>query len=156
MAQQPARPTIRVGQALALTVFFASATFLMALFVSGIGSASDSLQTAGASVSTLCAALAAGAVLVDAVDLWLRGRALSPRTVGLLRIVVLVAMLGALVASFVGENPLVIWILVPVLFIHLFIIRRRPEQGGAGRSVSGVRSGGTAKSRQRRGGRKRR
>ena len=157
MAQQPARPTIRAGQALGLTVFFATATFLMALLVARIGSAFVSPQTAGASFSTLCASVAAVAMLVDAVDLWLRGRTLSPRAVRLLRGIVFVAVLGALAASFVGENSLVIPILAPVLLIYLFIARRRPAHGpgGAGRGVSSVRSG-TAKSRQRRGGRRRR
>ena len=162
MAQQPARPTIRAGQAIGLTVFLVTAGILTALLGSRVTTVFDSLPMAAAWVSTLCATAAVIAMLVDSFDLWLRGRTLAAKTVRFIRILVFVAMIGALAASLVGTNSLVIPILLPSLFIYLFIVRRRPvarpaTAARAARGGSSGRSGaGSAKSRQRRGGKKRR
>ena len=161
MAQQPARPGIRAGHAVALTVFLVTAAFLTALLGSRINSLFDDLPTTAAWFSTLCATVAAFGMLIDAVDLWVRGRTMAARTVKLVRMLVFIAILGALAASFVGENSLVIPILLPAMFIYLFISRRRPVDAPAGatgaRGTTGTRTGGTtARSRQRRGGKKRR
>jgi hypothetical protein len=162
VAQQPARPTIRAGQAIGLTVFLVTAGILTALLGSRITTVFDSLQTAAAWFSTLCATVAVFAMLVDAFDLWMRGRTMAAKTVRLVRMLVFIAVLGALAASLVGTNSLVIPILLPAMVIYLFISRRRPVDRPAGaagtvRGGSAARSGGTtARSRQRRGGRKRR
>jgi len=163
VAQQQARPGIRAGQALGLTVFLATAAFLTAILGSRITSVFDSLQTVAAGLSTACAAVASFAMLIDAIDLWLRGRTMTPRTVKLIRMLVFIAVLGALAASLVGENSLVIPILLPSMLIYFFIARSRPAAApaggsGASRGGSGARSGGntTGKSRQRKGGKKHR
>lgn len=160
MAQQPARPGIRIGQALGLTVFLVTAAFLTALLGSRITTLFDSLPATAAWFSTLCATAASFAMLIDAIDLWLRGRTMAARTVKLVRMLVFIAILGALAASLVGENSLVIPILMPSMFIYLFLSRRRPTDAPAGASMgrggSAPRSGSGAKARQRRGGKKRR
>lgn len=163
MAQQQGRPGIRAGQALGLTVFLVTAAFLTAILGSRITSVFDSQQTAAAGLSTACAAVAAFAMLIDAIDLWLRGRTMTQRTVKLVRMLVFIAVLGALAASLVGENSLVIPILMPSMLIYFFIARSRPAAAPAGvsggsRGGTGARSGGntTVKSRQRKGGKKHR
>jgi hypothetical protein len=168
VAQQQARPGIRSGQAIGLTVFLVTAAFLTALLGSRITSLFDGLQAAAAWFSTLCAVVAAFGMLIDAVDLWVRGRTMVARTVRMIRMLVFIAVLGALAASLVGENSLVIPILLPSMLIYFFISRRRPVDAPAGATVargsSGARGGpatrpassGSAKARQRRGGKKRR
>jgi hypothetical protein len=162
--QRPARPGIRAGQALGLTVFLATAVFLTALFVARAGLLFDSARTAAAAFSTLCAAAAAVFMLIDGADLWLRGRKMAPRTVRNLHVLVFAAVFGALVASLFGGNSLVIPILVPSMIAYLFIARRPSlgapalsgtRGGAAGRGRPGP-GGTSAKPRQRRGGKKRR
>ena len=164
MPQQPAKSGIRALEALGLTVFLATAAFLSALFINRIGSVFDSLQTTAAAFSTLCAAVAAFAMLFDAIDLWVRGRRMAPRTVKNIRALVFIAVLGALASSLLGGNSLVVPFLAPAMIIYLFIARKRPQpyaaatgspRGGAGGRPATGRSG-TAKSRQRKGGKKHR
>ena len=162
MPQQPAKSGLRALEALGLTVFLATAAFLSALFINRIGSVFDSSQTTAAAFSTLCAAVAAFLMLFDAIDLWVRGRTMTPRTVKNIRALVFIAVLGALAGSLLGGNSLVIPFLAPVMIIYLFIARKRPQpyaagspRGGTGGRPASGRSG-TVKSRQRKGGKKHR
>jgi len=161
--QQPAKPGIRALEALGLTVFLATAAFLTAMFLARLGSVFDSLQTAAAAFSTLCAAAAAFAMLIDAADLWVRGRGMAPRTVKSIRMLVFVAVLGAVAASLLGGNSLVIPLLLPAMMLYLFITRKRPGRpyaaaAGGSRGSGGGRTATAAptKSRQRKGGKKHR
>ena len=163
MPQQPAKPGIRALEALGLTVFLATAAFLTALFLTRIGSVFDSLQTAAAAFSTLCAAIAAFGMLIDAVDLWVRGRKMTPYSVKLFRSLVFVAVLGALAGSMLGGNSLVVLFLAPSMVVYLFIARKRPAGSYATSPSSRSGSGGgrvtqasPSKSRQRKGGKKHR
>ena len=140
MAQQtakPARPAIRAGQALGLTIFVATAAFLTALVLSGLGSAFDSMQKAAVEFSTLCAVVASVVMLLDAADLWVRGRKMTAYSVKMYRSLVFVAVLGALAASLFGGNSLVIIFLAPAMIIYLLVTRRNPSEpyaadGGGG------------------------
>ena len=139
MPQQPAKPGIRAGQALGLTVFLATAAFLTALFFSRVGSAFESMLTVAAAFSTLCAAIAAFGMLLDAVDLWVRGRRMTPHGVKMLRSLVFVAVLGALAASMFGGNSLVVLLLGPAMIIYLMTVHtpsppRRAESCKRGHS----------------------
>ena len=163
MPQQPAKPGIRVLEALGLTVFLATAAFLTALLLTRLGSVFDSLQTTAAAFSTLCAAVAAFAMLIDAADLWVRKRAMAPRTVKNLRMLVFVAVLGALAASLIGGTSLIIPLLMPAMIVYLFIARRRPGQpyaapatGSRGSAGGRAATAAPTKSRQRKGGKKHR
>ena len=179
MSQQtakPARPAIRAGQALGLTIFVATAAFLTALLLSGVGSTFDSVQKAAVSFSTLCAAVAAFVMLLDAADLWVRGRKMTAYSVKMFRSLVFVAVIGALAASLLGGNSLVIIFLAPAMIVYLFITRRNPNdpyatatgssrsgssrsgsRGGSSGSSAGSRpTGSSSKSRQRKGGKKHR
>ncbi len=164
MPQQPAKSGIRALEALGLTVFLATAAFLTALFINRIGSVFDSLQTTAAAFSTLCAAVAAFVMLFDAVDLWVRGRRMAPRTVKNVRALVFIAVLGALAGSLLGGNSLVIPFLAPAMITYLFIARKRSQPYAAAAGSSRAGAGGrtttgrstTVKSRQRKGGKKHR
>ncbi len=126
MPQQPARPRLRAAQAAGLTVFLATAAilsgFLFTRLVAGLGD----LEAAAAAFSTACATVAAFAMLIDAVDLWVRGRRMTVHSVKLVRSLVFVAVLAALAASIFGGNALVGLALSPALFVYLFIARRSP------------------------------
>jgi len=160
--QQPAKPGIRALEAFALTIFLVTAVLLTGLLVLGLGTVFSSPRTAAAWFSTLCAVAAAVLMLIDAVDLWVRGRTMTPRGVKLLRSLVFVVVLGALVVSLVGGNALVVPLLAPAIIAYLFIARRRPAGSARVRGTARAGSGGSgatsssAKSRQRRGGKKRR
>lgn len=163
MPQQPAKPGFRALEALGLTVFLATAAFLTALFLTRIGSVFDSLQTAAAAFSTVCAAVAAVGMLIDAADLWLRGRKMTPYGVKMIRSLVFIAVLGALAGSMLGGNSLVVLFLAPSMIVYLVIARKRPAGSYAtapssrGSSGSGrVTNASPAKSRQRKGGKKHR
>ncbi len=77
MPQQPARPNIGAGQALGLAIFLATAAILSALTVTRVFAGLGSLQGIAAAFSTGRAAVAAFGMLVDAVDLWVRGRRMT-------------------------------------------------------------------------------
>ena len=164
MPQQPAKPGIRVLEALGLTVFLATAAFLTALFLTGLGHVFDSLETAAAAFSTLCATIAAFVMLIDAADLWVRGRKMSPYAVKMFRSLAFVAVLGALAGSLLGGNSLVIPLLGPAMVIYLLIARKRPAAryatapGGARGGSGGGRTASAppTKARQRKGGKKHR
>ena len=91
-------------------------------------------------------------MLIDAVDLWVRGRKMTPHSVKMFRSMVFVAVLGALPASLLGGNSLVVIFLAPAMIIYLLIARRRP-----GRSYAAATArGGRRSARARGGGRVRR
>ena len=165
--QQPAQRGLRAGQALGLTVFLVSAVLLTALFISRLGSAFDSLQLMAASLSALSAAVAAFAMLLDGVDLWVRGRKMTPNSVKMFRSLIFVAVLVALLTSLVGDDSLMVFILAPSTVIYLFIARRPGGSYAAATARGGSRSAGSAprssrtgssssRSRQRKGGKKHR
>ncbi len=168
MPQQPARPRLRAAQAAGLTVFLATAAILSGLLFTRLVAGLGDLEAAAAAFSTACATVAAFAMLIDAIDLWVRGRRMTVHTVKLVRSLVFVAVLAALAASIFGGNALVGLALSPALFVYLYIARRSPAPllrsrrasgGDAGRSHQGGASGSAqrpAKARQRRGGKKRR
>ena len=104
----------------------------------------DSLQTAAAAFSTLCAAVAAVAMLIDAADLWVRGRKMTPYGVRMIRSLVFIAVLGALAGSMLGGNSLVVLFLAPSMIVYLFIARKRPAGSYATAPSSRGGSGGGA------------
>ena len=167
MSQQPPRRGIRAAEALGLTIFGLTVVFLAALLVTWILKVPDDFSQVALVFSTACGAAAAFGMMWDAVDLWLRGRTMPPKSVKNIRMMVWVGVLGALATSILGQNTVIVLYLAPALITYLFI-SRRPAAGSAARA--GARSGGggsaggrgaqtggsTSKGRQRRGGRKRR
>jgi hypothetical protein len=163
--QQPPRRGIRAAEALGLTIFGITVVFLAALLVTWIIKMPDDFAQVALVFSTACGVAAAFGMMWDAVDLWLRGRQMSAHMVKNVRMMVWVAILGALATSILGKNTIIVLYLAPAMITYLFISRRAPagtaarasaRQGGG--SAGGARSGGTttSKARQRRGGKKRR
>jgi len=159
---QPARPGIRIGQAAGLTVFLATAALLTSLVITRLVAGISSLQTAALTFSTAAAAVAVIVMLIDAVDLWLRGRRMTAYSVKMYRSLVFVAILGALTASLLGGNSALVLVLAPSMIIYFFIVRatavRRPAAGatrGATARTSAAKLS-ASRSRQRKGGRKHR
>jgi hypothetical protein len=163
--QQVPRRGIRAAEALGLTIFVATVAFLSALLVTWILKVPDDFPQVALVFSTACGVAAAFGMLWDAVDLWLRGRRMSPRMVKNVRMMVWVGVLGALATSILGQNTMIVLYLAPAMVTYLFISRRVPagsaaqaaaRSGAGGRSSSVQSGGGTYKGRQRRGGKKRR
>ena len=164
MPQQPARPAIQAGHALGLAVYVATAALLAAVLVNLIVKWPTTLQEISVAFATACALVAALGMLIDAVDLWIRGRRMTPQAVTMVRAMVFVAVIGALATAMLGKSTVVVIYLMPAMLIYLFISRRRPATaataGGSRGGSSGARSGGSSsggtKSRQRKGGKKHR
>jgi hypothetical protein len=163
VTQQPARPTIQAGHAVGLAVYVATAALLAAILVSLIVKWPTSLQEISVVFAAACALVAAVGMLIDAVDLWIRGRRMAPQAVTMVRAMVFVAVIGALATAMLGKSTAVVIYLMPAMLIYLLISRRRPAAAAARasrRGSAGARSGGTSsvatKSRQRKGGKKHR
>ena len=163
MPQQSARPAIQTGHAVGLAVYVVTAALLAAVLVNLIVKWPTTLQEISVAFATACALVAAVGMLFDAVDLWLRGRTMTPQAVRMIRAMVFVAVLGALATAMLGKSTVVVIYLMPAMFIYLLISRRRPATaaaGGARGGPAGARSGGSSsgatRSRQRKGGKKHR
>ena len=145
-------------------MYVATAAFLAAVLVNLIVKWPTTLQEISVVFAAACALVAALGMLIDAVDLWLRGRRMTPQAVTMIRSMVFVAVLGALASAMLGKSTVVVIYLMPAMIIYLLISRRRPATaaaaGGPRSSSSGARSGGSSsgayKSRQRKGGKKHR
>ena len=164
MPQQSARPAIQTGHAVGLAVYVVTAALLAAVLVNLIVKWPTTLQEISVAFATACALVAAVGMLFDAVDLWLRGRTMTPQAVRMIRAMVFVAVLGALATAMLGKSTVVVIYLMPAMLIYLLISRRRPATaaaaGGSRSGSAGARSGGSSsgatKSRQRKGGKKHR
>ena len=165
MPPQPARPTIRLAQAAALTLYVVTLAVLVALLVTFARKGVPDVQHLTLLVSTVAAVVAVGGMGWDAVDLWLRGRKMTPHGVKAVRTLVFVAVLAALGVSFPARTMAPVLVLAPSMIVYLFVARR-PAAGTAAVSRSGAAAGGrpaasrpgspgAPKPRQRRGGKKR-
>jgi hypothetical protein len=160
---QPARPTLRLAQAAGLTLYVVTLAILVGLFVTFAGKGLSSLQEGALLFSTAAAIVAVGGMGWDAVDLWLRGRRMTPYSVKMFRSLVFVSVLAALGSSFLARTTAPVLILAPSMIVYLFVARR-PATGAASSARGGAasRGGGAARpgspgpsrTRQRRGGKK--
>ncbi len=138
---------------------------LVALFVTFAGKGVADLQQGALLFSTAAAIVAVAGMGWDAVDLWLRGRKMTPYSVKMFRSLVFVTVLAALGSSFLARTTAPVLILAPSMIVYLFVARR-PATGAASSARGGAasRGGGTgaaragspgaSKARQRRGGKK--
>jgi hypothetical protein len=154
---QPARPTIRFAQAAGLTLYVATLAVLTALFLTFAGQGVSSLQDGALLFSTAAAVVAVAGMGWDAVDLWLRGRKMTPYSVKMFRSLVFVCVLAALGSSFLARTTAPVLVLFPSMIVYLFIARRPAKGAPASGGGNSARSGSPAaasRSRQRRGGKK--
>ena len=159
---QPTRPGISVPHALGLFVFVATAAVLAMFLITRVTQGLGSLAAIATAFSLLVAVIACFAMAFDAVDAWVKGGAMPPHGRRMLRSLVSVALIGAVAAAVLGGNLQLMLALVPSLVIYLFIARDslRFLTGPADRAAAGpapaAQSASAARSRQRRGGKKRR
>ena len=165
---QPSRARLTVPHALGLFVFVATAAALVAILINRVAHGLGSLEAAATAFSLLVAAVACGAMLVDAVDAWVNSGAMSPHARRMNRSLVTIALFGSVATALLGGSLQLMLVLGPALVIYLLIARSalRPRRTAAGRGPGGAASGSgkapavakqsTSASRQRRGGKKRR
>jgi hypothetical protein len=152
------RRRVRMSQVAGLAVLVITGLGLGVYASSSVAEAADGAQVAAIVFSTLCGVVAVFAMFIDLSDLWLRGRRLPPRSARLLRYLAIIAMLSAMATSLLGGNGYLPVALLPAAAVHYFAVRpsgvrRRPGQD---RVPQGSAASAAARSRQRRGGRKRR
>jgi hypothetical protein len=156
-----------VPHALGLFVIVATAAALVAILIDRVGHGLGSLQTAATAFSLVVGTVACFAMLVDAVDAWVKGGTMTPHGRRMNRSLVSVALFAAVATAMLGGSLTLMLILGPALVIYLLIARssltpRRAATGGAGGGAAGagksssVAKQGAPASHQRRGGKKRR
>jgi len=141
-----------------LAVFLVTAALLTGTAIRLIIAVPDTLQEAALGFAVVCASVAAIAMLIDAIDLWTRGRRMTAQGQKMIRLLVLIAVFGALAMSVLGRGGGVIAYLMPALVIYLFMAPRRSQSAAAeGRpSAPSSQRSAPVRARQRRGGKKRR
>lgn len=165
---QPTRAGVTVPHALGLFVIVATAAALVAILISRVGHGLGSLQAAATAFSLAVGAVACFAMLVDAVDAWVKGGTMTPHGRRMNRSLVSVALFAAVATAVLGGSLTLMLILGPALVIYLLIARgslapRRAAIGGArggaagaGKAPPPAANQSSPASRQRRGGKKRR
>ena len=103
-------------------------------------------------LSLLLAAVAASVMMVDAFDLWMRGRRITAYSVRMVHSLVFVTMLAAVVLSLVTRTPGLLLVMTPALAIYLVTVLK-PQAPARPRPVG--RGGNSRSGRQKRGGKKR-
>lgn len=156
---QPKRSRISAPHALGLFVFLACAAVLVALLIARLAAGIGSLEKAATAFSLAVGAIACVAMLIDAVDAWVTG-GMTPQGRRMVRSLVSIALIAAVATSVLGRNLPLMLILGPALVVYLLIARRSlvgasaPRHGADAGSTAADRPS-TPRSRQRRGGKKR-
>jgi hypothetical protein len=154
---QPGRQTIGMTRLAGLFVFMVTAALFSAAAVNLVIAGLDDLLDVAAAFAYAVAAVAAFAMLIDTYDLWVRGRSFSTKVARGLRSVVMIAALGAVASILLTSNISLIVYLGPALILYYAVARAQQRPGTSGTSpAASPRSSGGARTRQRRGGRKRR
>lgn len=142
-----------------LTLFVATGLLLGALVVSGLAVGLGSVRAIAVATSTFAGMVACFVMFIDALDLWIRGRQMTPHTQKLLLRLVLVAVVAAFGLSIVGRNPSLLLLMAPSLILYLATVRKPAAARASRRSTKGASGGrrtAPSGSRQKRGGKKRR
>jgi hypothetical protein len=160
----PERPPFRrrLSRSLGLTILLVTAGYCMVrAFAFLANDPASTWRRAGATLALTLCAVAATAMLADTFDLWVRGRRFSDFSVRMTRSLVFVCVLLALTVSLIVGGPGLLIVFSPALIIYLFVARQpdpsraaAPAAGGRG-GAPGPSSRSAPRSRQRRGGRKR-
>lgn len=146
-----------IPQMVGLFVFVATAAIFLGALTNTVRAGLQTQQQFAMAFSYLVGTLAVVVMFVDVYDLWVRGRRLSRGASRGLRMIALVAILGSMAATVLGRDLSLVIFLMPAVIIYYLTMRPRAATTRGARS--GRRPAPTAsapKSRQRRGGRKRR
>ena len=157
--------------ALGLFVFPATAAVLVAVLIGRLADGLGSLEAVATAFSLAVAAIACFAMLVDAIDAWVKGGTMTRQGRKMFRSLVTVALIAAAATATLGGTLSLMVILLPALLVYLFIARRSlslwaPPRGGTGGGAPAAKPRGSSggrpatppspsRSRQRRGGKKR-
>lgn len=155
---QPARQTPGVTRLVGLFVFMVTAALFAGAAVNAVLAGIDDLVDAATAFAYAVATVAALAMLIDTYDLWIRGRRFPVKTARGVRSVVTIATLGALASILLTREISLLVYLGPALILYYVVARAQARPAGTSALSSTTRSSaaGTAKARQRRGGKKRR
>jgi hypothetical protein len=157
---QPTRLRLTVPHALGLCVFVATAALFAGAAINRVVAGLGDVQAMAIAFSDAASAVGALAMSFDAYDLWVRGRLMNAATVRGIRSIVFVAVLAALATTMMGRDLSLVLYLGPAIVIY-FLMARQSGGLAAQRRDAAPRAGSTAaarpaaKSRQRRGGKKR-
>jgi len=152
------RPTF--AQIAGLAVFVITALILGGVMGSALNAALDTVAKAADIFSTLSGAIAMLEMFIGIGDIWLRGGKLRPVSAKLLRALAIVGILAAMATSLLGRNTSLPIILLPATAVYFFAERRQPglvrSRWGKAASSRPAAEPQPVKSRQKRGGKKRR
>ena len=153
------RPGLTVPHALGLFVYVATAALFAGAAINRVVAGLGDVQAAAMAFSSAAAAVAALAMMVDAYDLWVRGRLMNAATVKGIRSIVFIAVLAALATTMLGRDLSLVLYLGPAIIIYFLMARQRsglaPSRRDAAPRAGAAVARPAAKSRQRRGGKKR-
>jgi hypothetical protein len=148
--------TKRLLRTAGVAVVTATAFYLAVQTVSLlVGDAAEAgVQRYAVAAAFALATVATGTMAIDLADRWLLGGRVTAFSQKMMRSLVFVTLLVALLLTFGFRGPSFFLPLTPALLIYLFGTWQRPASRGAATRRPAATS--TGKSRQRRGGRKRR
>lgn len=147
--------------ALGLFVILATAAALVAILINRVAHGLGSLEAAATAFSLAVGTVACFAMLVDAVDSWVKGGTMTPHGRRMNRSLVSVALFAAVATAVLGGSLQLMLILGPALVIYLLIARQslspvRATRGDGSPAAPTAAKRDVPASRQRRGGKKRR
>jgi hypothetical protein len=148
---------MNIPQLIGLFVYVATAAIFSGALANIVLAGPDTVQEFAVAFSYLVAIVALVVMFIDIYDLWIRGRRLSKAATRGMKMVVMVAIVGSMATALLGGNTTLVIFLLPSIIIYYMTMRPQPATT---RGVSSGRRAGTtsapSKSRQRRGGKKRR
>jgi len=143
----------KVLRSLGLTILFMTAIAAGTLAITVLsGDAIEGWRRPLVALSLLLLAVAALVMMIDAFDLWIRGRRITAFSARMVNSLVFVAILVAVVLSVVTKTAGLLLVLTPALFIYLFTVMRPRAASAPGPAHAG---GSPGRGRQKRGGKKR-
>ena len=139
----------------ALALYVLTILGLLYAMVATLSHSAGGARVAEVVFASLCGMVAAGAMLVDLGDLWVRARRLELRSVAIVRAQAVVTFIAAAATCLLTGFSAPLFILVPGVLIYLSVVYplRRPGQQRETPDRSPAQA--PTRSRQRRGGRKR-
>jgi hypothetical protein len=138
-----------------VVLFLVTAVLLVSQAVRLVFSGVGSFAEVAAVFSAVVGAVACGAMLVDAVDLWVRHGQFSAFDRRQIRFLVSVALIAAIATSMLGRTTAVALVMAPSIAVYLFAVRGGVPGSARSRRAAAAPAA-AVRTRQRRGGKKHR